>query len=149
MENTTEILKQLKIIKWTFLFVALCALFFASCVGYSTYASTQYMKNINTNNSSCSSNSFRREIKPLIENGELDKAIEASTAHIAKFPNDADGYWYRGKAYYQQEKWQLAIDDYKKTEALEPSWRDEYTAPAIIAAEEKLKTVNKLPQTTR
>jgi len=146
MENSPEILKQLKLIKWLLLFTALSAVVGATSIAYSAYASAQYMKSFSSDKSSCSSNSFRREINPLIDSGELDKAIEVGTAHIAKFPSDTDGYWFRGKAYYQQEKWQLAIDDFKTTEKLSPSWKDEYTDPYIKEAEKQLMSSNKSQQ---
>ena len=143
METSTGVLKQLKIIKWLLLLITLGALIGASSIAYSVYVSAQYMKSIDSNKSSCSSNSFRREIDPLLDSGELDKAIEIATKQIEKSPSDPDGYWFRGKAYYQQEKWQLAIDDFKQTEKLSPNWKEEYTDPYIKQAEEQLETANK------
>ncbi|MEQ1739523.1 MAG: hypothetical protein ABL884_06410, partial [Methyloglobulus sp.] len=57
---------------------------------------------------------------------------------IKSHPNDEDGYWYRGLAYYLQKKWQPAINDFDKTEELAPSWKEQYTEPYRAAAQSKL-----------
>lgn len=143
MDNSQEILKQLKMIKYLLLLITLFILFVTAAFSYSTYIISTEIDDMYEDSSSCDDTDFRKEIKQMIEQGDFDKAIEYATKHLEKHPTNSDGYWFRGKAYYQTEKWQLAIDDFKMAEEISPNWKDGYTGPYIKQAEEQLQNANK------
>lgn len=138
MESTENTLKQLKTIKWLLFVIALAIV--TTAIAATTFSYLAYAAiNGVTETSECNNDSFRDNTQILIEKGKLDETIVASNGRIKDFPNDENGYWYRGKAYYLQGKYQLAIDDFNKVEHLAPSWKEEYVEPYRSASLYKLK----------
>lgn len=56
----------------------------------------------------------------LIEHQQLDDALKLLNKSLADNPNNADAYYYRATIYDAQNKYHLAIDDYKKSIKLNP-----------------------------
>lgn len=137
MENSGSTLKQLKVIKWLVVCIAVGIFVVAISIAYFSFS----MSNIAQSSfadSSCNDESFRDKVSGLVDKGKTDDAFKLANERIKSHPNDENGYWYRGKAYYLQKQWQPAIDDFNKTEELAPSWKEEYTEPFRLAAQAKL-----------
>jgi tetratricopeptide (TPR) repeat protein len=137
MEYPESMVKQLKIIKWLLIFITASVFIAASCVAFVVLQSINLVESSLADNS-CDEKSFRDKVSNLVDEGKLEEAIKLANERIKSYPNDEDGYWYRGKAYYLQKKWQPAIDDFNKTEELVPSWKEQYTEPYRAAAQSKL-----------
>jgi tetratricopeptide (TPR) repeat protein len=142
MEISAEILKQLKIIKWLLLLMSLCAFIGSFSVAYCVYSSVQYTnkKTIDSNKSAASTNIESKKLYQPLEGERLDRAIEESSKNVI---NCAGDYWLRGKEYFQKGEWQLAIDDFNKSEVLSNYKDHENTYSYIKIAKEKLETANK------
>ena len=138
MEDSVSMLKQLKIIKW---FVALIAVGVLSAAGFIAYFSylTVGIAESSFSNNSCEEESFRDKVSSLVDKGQLEEAVKLSNERIKTHPKDEDAFWYRGVAYYLQEKWPLAIDDFNQVEKLAPSWKTQYVDPYRTAALAKQK----------
>lgn len=62
-----------------------------------------------------------KEILSLIENNEVDEAIVALTSIVESGSADAEVYFERGKLYWKKGLMRKAINDYTKSESLDPT----------------------------
>ena len=74
---------------------------------------------------------FRDKATTLFEQGKPDELLKLANEHMQAFPNDADAYWYRARAYLLQKEWAKALADLDQTAFLAPNWKAEYTDPLI------------------
>ncbi|GAB4313700.1 MAG: transglycosylase SLT domain-containing protein [Phototrophicales bacterium] len=73
-------------------------------------------------------------VQAALREGFFDKAVEASTILIARFPTDyraAQAYFLRGEAYLGLSRWQDAIDDFEQYLTLRPGVIDSYAYERI------------------
>ena len=137
MESSEMMVKQLKIIKWLLLFIALSLFVGVGSVAFLAVSAFDLAENTLADNS-CDEESFKDKASDLVDEGKTEEAIKLASARILSHPNDQDAYWYRGLAYYLEKKWQPAIVDFGKVEEIVPSWKERYTEPYITAAKAKL-----------
>ena len=137
MDDSENVEKQLKFIKWLLVFIVMGMLFAGAGIAV-FFVSAADLVEKSFSESSCLEESFRDKASNLIDQGKTKEAIKLADEQIKTHPNDEDGYWYRGLAYYLQKQWQPAIIDFNKTEELAPSWKDQYTEPYRAAAQSKL-----------
>ena len=143
MEDSINILKQLKVIKWTILFIAASVLVAVTTISYSAYATYQFTKD-DFSDSACNKDNFRDLASTMINENKLEDVIGLANERVKQYPNDQDVFWYRGIAYYLQGKWQLAIDDFNRVEKLAPSWKNRYVEPYRTTAQSKLQKNEKI-----
>ncbi|MEQ1739842.1 MAG: hypothetical protein ABL884_08045, partial [Methyloglobulus sp.] len=98
-------LKQLKVIKWLLILIAVSMFVAASSVAFVAIQSINLVESSFADNS-CDEKSFRDKVSDLVDEGKLEDAVKLANERIKSHPNDEDGYWYRGLAYYLQKKWQ-------------------------------------------
>ena len=130
-DELTQITRQLNIIKWLLALgsvsVFAIAIFLA---GAGKFLQQQLVK---PNHPS----SFEDQAQKLLDVGKPAEALSLAEQRLELAPNDSRAYWYIGLAYYQMEKWDQAIDAFRKAQELSPSWERAYTGPYIKAAEKK------------
>jgi tetratricopeptide (TPR) repeat protein len=79
-------------------------------------------------------------IQDTLNRGDLDAVVKISTERIKEFPNDAQPYWYRAKAYVTLGKYEDALSDVNKAELIAPEWREQWTEPLRNVILEALNT---------
>ena len=82
---------------------------------------------------------FRDQASALFEQGKPDELLKLANEHMQEFPNDADAYWYRARAYLIQKDWAKALADLNQTAFLAPNWKAEYTDPLIAEVRLRVK----------
>jgi cytochrome c-type biogenesis protein CcmH/NrfG len=83
---------------------------------------------------------FRDEAKRLLDSDEIDELVRHAKGQLAKHPNHVYAHWYLGRAYYLQEKWAEAIEEFREVARIDPSWIDDHVKPYVRAIERKSGT---------
>ena len=76
--------------------------------------------------------------RDMLNRGDLEKLVVMATKRIEGFPNDAQPYWYRAKAYVSLGRYEEALKDVNKAESIAPEWKVQWTEPLRNAILEKL-----------
>lgn len=137
MDGAADLEKQLKIIKWLLVLIVTGMLITGTGLVVFLLSAFDLVEK-SFAESSCQEENFRDKASNLIDEGKTQEAIKLASEQISTHPNDEDGYWYRGLAYYLQKQWQPAINDFNKTEELAPGWKEQYTEPYRAAAQSKM-----------
>jgi cytochrome c-type biogenesis protein CcmH/NrfG len=132
MDNSEQILKQLRWIKWL---TAVLALSFAVIAGSFVWVMQEMSR---TYERASASSNFADRASTLLDEGKETEVLALAKEREAKFPKDAYVHWYRGKAYYQLGQLREALTALRQAQELAPAWRAEYTGPLIQAVEDKL-----------
>lgn len=137
MEHSEQILKQLRWIKWL---IGILALSFAVIAAGVVWTSFEMRSSFNQTHSS---KSFAGRASALMDAGKLDEVLALCDEHEKIAPKEPYIAWFRGKAYYQQGRFNDALAQMRQAEALAPHWRDQYTGPYIKSIEEKTSAQKK------
>jgi cytochrome c-type biogenesis protein CcmH/NrfG len=76
-------------------------------------------------------NIFRTEAQGLLERNELEQLVATAPAMLRERPNDANAHWYLARAYYMQERWKTAQEEFEIVRKLQPDWNDGYVEPHL------------------
>lgn len=135
--ESTEAVKELKSIKILLYITIICLL----AVFFQTQLISLYFNLTKESLSSANSEvSFKNIAKPqskwsvdlvkdTFDRGKLDIVIDMCNNRIEEYPNDAQPYWFRAKAFQMLGKHKEALLDLDKAEFITPSWRANYTDP--------------------
>jgi tetratricopeptide (TPR) repeat protein len=80
---------------------------------------------------------FHDQAKELLLSGKEQEVLTLATAREAEFPKDPDVYYMRGRAYFQTNEYDKAIQALETAETLAPAWRDQYTGPYLREAKRR------------
>ena len=67
----------------------------------------------------------------MFERGQYAELIDYCNYRIKERPNDGTAHWFRGKAYYQQKEYDLALESFNKVIEIFPSWEKDWAGPYI------------------
>ena len=135
--ESTEAVKELKSIKnlLYIILISLLALFFQTQLT-SLYLNLTKEPSSNTNTEVTFKNIAKPQsmwsidlVKDTFNRGKLDIVIDMCNKRIEVYPNDAQPYWYRAKAFQMLGKNKEALLDLDKAEFIAPAWRQKYTDP--------------------
>jgi tetratricopeptide (TPR) repeat protein len=87
-------------------------------------------------------NRFYHIVSALYENNDYDEVIEYCHDQLSKKPNEAYGYWFLGKAYFQKKKYDEATINFNKAIEISPSWEEEWISPFLKKIEVAKSTAN-------
>lgn len=76
------------------------------------------------------------EIKQLIDNNDLDRALVHLEERLYCNPQDDEAYYYQGTLFWKQGNWKQAIENYLKATEINPA------SPARQAYEMVMEIIN-------
>ena len=75
----------------------------------------------------------------MFAEGAIDGLIAFAQERIRQRPNDSHAHWYLARAYYQQESWSEALEEFNKVGRLEPSWINTHVKPYVEAIKRRVR----------
>jgi tetratricopeptide (TPR) repeat protein len=135
--ESTEAVKELKSIKNLLyvIIISLLAVFFQTQL-ISLYINLTKVSSSSANSEVSFKNIAKTQsvwsvdlVKDTFDRGKLEIVIDMCNNRIEEYPNDAQPYWYRAKAFQMLGKNKEALLDLDKAEFIAPSWREKYTDP--------------------
>lgn len=76
------------------------------------------------------------EIKLLIDNNDLERALGHLEERLSCNPQDDEAYYYKGSLFWKQGNWKMAIENYLKATEINPD------SPAQQAYEMVMEIIN-------
>ena len=133
MDNSDRILRELQRIK---LFVVMAMVFFAITAGTMFWVCYQVSTEL-------AASDVSHQMSDLLDQGKTDEIIAWSNKREKTHPMDVNVYWYRGKAYYQLQRYEEALREIQRAGQIQPDWRESHTDPLIkLLKEEIAKTAS-------
>ena len=80
---------------------------------------------------------FKDQAKELLLSGKEQEVLKLAAARETEFPKDPDVFYMRGRAYFQINEHDKAIQALEVAETLAPAWRDQYTGPYLREAKRR------------
>ncbi|MCG7968950.1 MAG: tetratricopeptide repeat protein [Candidatus Thiodiazotropha taylori] len=122
MDNELTLLQDIKSAIWILIYIL--GLGVGTYVMRSIIVSYKTVKDIIENR-------FYHIVSAMYENNDYDEVIEYCHDHLSKKPNEAYGYWFLGKAYFQKKKYDESTINFNKAIEINPSWEDEWISPFL------------------
>ncbi|MBN2768416.1 MAG: hypothetical protein JXQ68_04890 [Campylobacterales bacterium] len=149
MESNETMIKELQAIKFALYICIIILIVLVLQPSFSSSTILKYFEKYTNKESSKRVSIDTPQVKSvwsiqLIQNtlnrGDLDAVIKIATERIEEYPNDAQPYWYRAKAYVSLGRYKDALNDVNKAESIAPEWKEQWTEPLRNVILEKLST---------
>jgi len=88
------------------------------------------------------SDRFKLIANSMFERGQYSELLEYCNNRIQERPNDGTAHWFRGKAFYQQKEYDLALESFNRVIEILPSWEKDWAGPYIERINNHKKSVN-------
>jgi cytochrome c-type biogenesis protein CcmH/NrfG len=129
MDHSEKMVRELRWIKWLLIVVVAT---FVLLAGTLMLLSGRMIDTMKTESDGARFSELAQE---LSDAGKYDELIAAANARQRTHPEDANVYWYRGRAYYRQKRFDDARKDIERTGELEPSWKSSHVDDFLATIE--------------
>src|SRR5262245_10702154 len=133
MNESEDVLRQLRWIKWLLALIASCFVLIAVSLTWGAAQLSASLRDGIGERTSLSSE------ETLLEQGKEQEVLTLAELREKAYPKDPYVHWLRARAYYQLGEYEAALKALRQLYDLAPTWRDEHVKPYMRAAEEKLR----------